>query len=168
MRLNVLRTGPGGGANSRQRLWESGGKASSSWAIFCKVLEKIGYFNAIWITFRAFSEPFERTKFLRFESQLNKFLSSGQVQNTFKTLHFGVKSCNLAWSGESRYIAFCSIFSIKSSTRRFAFENFCLVTRITSFRNMYDQEPRHPRFNFNNLFNKHFSKLSFFQKHFVA
>ena len=26
---------------------------------------------------------------------------------------------------------------------------------------MYDQEPKYPRFNFNNLFNKHFPKLIF-------
>ena len=31
-----------------------------------------------------------------FESQLKKSLSSGQVQNTFKILHFGVKFCDLA------------------------------------------------------------------------
>ena len=28
---------------------------------------------------------------------------------------------------------------------------------------MYNQEPRHPRFNFNNLFNKHFSLAKFFK-----
>ena len=44
---------------------------------------KNGYFNAIWITFRTFSETFERTKFLRFESQLSKSLSLLQVK--FKT-----------------------------------------------------------------------------------
>ena len=53
-------------------------------------------FNAIRIIFRTFSEPFERTKFLMFETQLKKSLSSGQVQNTFKNLHFGVKFCDLA------------------------------------------------------------------------
>ena len=102
--------------------------------------------------------PFGRTKFLRFESQLNKSLpfTSGQVQNTLKIFHFGVKFCDLAWLRESKYIAFCNIFSIKSFTQRFALEGFCFVMKITSFRNMYDQEPRHPRFNFNNLFNKHF------------
>ena len=42
-------------------------------------LEKDDYFNAIWITFCMFSEPFERTKFLRFESQLNKSLPLLQV-----------------------------------------------------------------------------------------
>ena len=50
------------------------------------------------ITFRTFSEPFERTKLLMFESQLKKItpFTSGQVQNTFKNLHFGVKFCDLA------------------------------------------------------------------------
>ena len=51
-----------------------GGGAPSSWAIFCNFLEKNGYFNAIRITFCTFSEPFERTKFLMFKSQLKKFL----------------------------------------------------------------------------------------------
>ena len=103
--------------------------------------------------------------FLKFESQLNKSLPSSQVQNTFKIFHFGVEFCDLAWSGESRYIAFCSIFSNKSFIRRFAFEDFCFVMKITSFKNMYDQEPKHPRLNFNNLFNKHFPKLIFFKSH---
>ena len=91
----------GGGATNRQRLWESGGEAHSWWAIFCKFLDKNYYFNAIWITFCTFSEPFERTKFLRFESQLNEsvFLLTGQVQNTFKILNFGVKFCDSGWSG---------------------------------------------------------------------
>ena len=82
--------------------------------------------------------------------------TSGQVQNTFKIFHFGVKFCDLAWSGESRYIAFCNIFSIKSFTQRFAFEDFCFVINLTSFRNMYDLETKYTRFNFNNLFNTHF------------
>ena len=119
-------------ATSRQKLWESGPKAPSRWAIFCKFLEKNGYFNAIWITFRTFLEPFERTKLLRFEIQLNKSLSLLQVKfkTRFKILHFGIKCSDLAWSGESRFIAFCNIFSIKSFTRRFAFEDFCFVLRI--------------------------------------
>ena len=33
--------------------------------------------------------------------------------------------------------------------------------KITSFKSMYDLEPKHPRFNLNNLFNKHFLKLIF-------
>ena len=42
---------------------------------------KNGYFNAILITFRTFSEPFKRTKFLRFEGQLNKSLPLLQVMS---------------------------------------------------------------------------------------
>ena len=135
------------------------GRSTQPLGNFLYVFGKNGYFNAIWITFRKFSKPFKRTKFLKFESQLNKFLplSSGQVQNTLKILH------HLAWSGESGYIAFCNIFSIKSFTRRFAFEDFSFVMKITSFRNMYDPEPKHPRFNFNNLLNKHFPLVSFFK-----
>ena len=46
---------------------------------------------------------------------------------------------------------------------RFAFKDFCFVMKITSFRNTYDLEPKHPRFIFNNSFNKHFPKLIFFK-----
>ena len=55
--------------------------------------------NASWITFRTFLEPFEITAFLRFESQLKSYnclvllLLTGQAQNAFKILHFGVKFC---------------------------------------------------------------------------
>ena len=47
-------------------------EAPSRWAIFCNALEKIALinFNAIWVTFLTFLEPFERTTFLRFESRL--------------------------------------------------------------------------------------------------
>ena len=38
--------------------------------------------------------------------------------------------------------------------------------KITSFRNTYDQEPRHSRLNFNNSFNKHFPLAKFFSKAF--
>ena len=34
-----------------------------------------------WITFRTLSEPFETTKFLRFESQLKKFLTLLEVKS---------------------------------------------------------------------------------------
>ena len=44
-------------------------------------LEENGYFNAIRITFRTFSEPFERTKFLMFKSQLKKSLPLLQVKS---------------------------------------------------------------------------------------
>ena len=95
-------------------------------------------FRAIWI-----NKVFEIWKSIE---QIPPF-TSGQVQHMFIILHFGVQFCDLAWSGESRYIAFCNIFSI---TQRFALENFCFVVTILSFRNMYYQESRPPRFNFNN------------------
>ena len=96
----MSQTGPGGGATSHRRLWESGGEAPSRWAIFCKFLKTYGYFNAIWITFRTFSEPFERTKFLRFGSPLNKFLPLLQIKSKA-----GLKSCILGlnfvtWPGQ--------------------------------------------------------------------
>ena len=73
--------GRGSEALSRRKLWESVGEAPSCWAIFCNFLEKHDYFNAIWITLPMFSEPFQRTKFLRFESQLNKSLPLLQVKS---------------------------------------------------------------------------------------
>ena len=48
---------------------------------FCNFLEKNGYFNAIRITFRTFSEPFEKTKFLMLESQLKKSLPLLQLKS---------------------------------------------------------------------------------------
>ena len=86
----MSQTRPGGGATSRRRQWESGGEAPSRWAIFCKFLGKNGYFSAIWITFRTFSEPFERTKFLKFEIQLNKSHPLLQVKSKTR-----LKSCIL-------------------------------------------------------------------------
>ena len=61
-------------------------------------LEKNGYFNAIWITFRTFSEPFEKTKFLMFENQLKKSLPLFQVKSKtrLKSCILGVKFCDLA------------------------------------------------------------------------
>ena len=48
--------------------------------------------NAVWITFRTFLEPFEGTKFLRFESHMKKFLTLLQVKskNTFKICILGL------------------------------------------------------------------------------
>ena len=54
------------------KLYGSGGKDPSRWAISCVFFEKNSYFNAIWITFCIFSEPFKKAKFMRFESQLKK------------------------------------------------------------------------------------------------
>ena len=62
-------------------------------------------------SFCTYSEPFERTRFLIFKRQLKKlncsilFLLTIYVQNTFKTLHFKVKFCDLTQVGEVRYIA---------------------------------------------------------------
>ena len=75
------------------------GEAPSRWAIFCKFLEKNGCFNAIWITFRTFSEPFERTKFLRFKNLLKKTLPLLHVKSKIR-----LKSCilgldSVTWSG---------------------------------------------------------------------
>ena len=42
---------------------------------FCKFLEK-KLFKSHWITFRASSEPFQKTRFLTFQSQLKKFSCS--------------------------------------------------------------------------------------------
>ena len=157
VQLKRVTNGAGGGATSRRRLWESGSKTPRRWAIFCKFLEKMDIlvpFGSHFSIFRAIwkNKIFEIWKPIE---QIPPF-SSGQVQKTFKILHFRVKFCDLVWLGESRYIAFCNIFSSKSFTRRFAFEEFCFVMKITSFRNMLDQEPRHPQFNFNDLFNKRF------------
>ena len=76
------------------------------------------YFNAIWITFRTFSEPFERTKFLRFDGQLNTSLPLLQVKfkTHLKSYILGLNFVTWPKSGKSRYIAFCNIFSIKQCT----------------------------------------------------
>ena len=60
---------------------------------FVIFLEKNGYFNAIRITFCTFSEPFETTKFLMFESQLNKSLPLLHVKSKTR-----LKSCILGLS----------------------------------------------------------------------
>ena len=52
--------------------------------------KKNDYFNAIWITFRTFSEPFDKIKFLMFDSQLNKSLPLLQVKSKIR-----LKSCIL-------------------------------------------------------------------------
>ena len=57
---------------------------------FVSFWKKNGYFNAIRIAFRTFSEPFEGTKFLMFESQLKKSLSLLQVKSKTR-----LKSCIL-------------------------------------------------------------------------
>ena len=92
-----------------------GGGALSRWAIYCNFLEKNGYFNAIRITFRTFSEPFEKTKFLMFESQLKKSLPLLQAKSKtrLKSCILGLNFVTWPKSRKLRYIALCSIFSIK-------------------------------------------------------
>ena len=65
----------GGRAPSRRWLWGSGGKAPSRWAIFVSFWKK-KLFKSRWITFRTSSEPFQRTRFLTFQSQSKKFSCS--------------------------------------------------------------------------------------------
>ena len=78
---------------------------------FVIFLEK-KYFNAIRITFRTFSEPFERTKFLMFESQLKKSLPLLQVKSKtrLKSCIFGVKFCDLAQVREIKVNCFLQHF----------------------------------------------------------
>ena len=64
---------------------------------FFSFFEKNSHFNAIWITYRTFLKLFERKKLLSFGSQLKKLnypvhsALTGQVQSTFKRLHFKFK-----------------------------------------------------------------------------
>ena len=95
----MSQTGPGDGATSRRMLWEFGGQVPSRWTIFCKFLGKNGYFNAIWITCGTFSEPFERTNFLRFESQLNKSLPLLQAKSKTRLKSFILWLNFVTWSG---------------------------------------------------------------------
>ena len=80
----------------RRWLWGSGGEAPSRWAIFVSFWKK-KLFKSHWITFRTYLQPFERTRFLTFESQSKKIVCSIllllaiKVQNTFKILHYGKK-----------------------------------------------------------------------------
>ena len=82
---------------------------------FVSFWKKNGFFNAIQITLRTVSEPFKRTKFLMFESQLKKSLSLLQVKSKtrLKSCILGLSFATWPKSGKSRYIAFCNIFSIK-------------------------------------------------------
>ena len=67
---------------------------------FFSFFEKNSHFNAVWITYRTFLKLFEINKLLSLGSQLKKLnypvhsalaLLTGQVQGTFKRLHFKVK-----------------------------------------------------------------------------
>ena len=125
VQLKRVTDGAWGGAISRRKLCESEGEAPAAGRFFVRFGEKMAILmhldhishvsRSIWK-----NKIFEIWKPIE---QISPF-TSGQVQSTIKILHFGVKFCDLAWSGESRYIAFWNIFSIKSFTRRFASENF--------------------------------------------
>ena len=124
----MSQTGPGGGATSRQRLWESGGEVPSRWAIFCKFWGKNGYFNAIWITFRTFSEPFETTKFLRFESQLNKSipLLPAKWKTRLKSFILGLNF--VTWPGQRNQgtLLFATFFGLNHSLEDLPLKIFVL------------------------------------------
>ena len=137
VQLKHVTTRPGGGATSRRSQWKSGGKAPSCWAIFC---------NVIWTKFRTFSGPLERTKFLKFESQLNKFLPLLQVKPKTRS-----KSCILGlnfvtWPGQGNQgtLLSATFLALNHSLEDLVFEDPCFVMKITSFRDMYNQDPRHP------------------------
>ena len=70
------------------------------------------YFDAIRITIRTFSEPFERTKFLMFESQLKKSLPLLQVKSKtrLKSCIFGFKFCDLVQVREIKVHCFLQHF----------------------------------------------------------
>ena len=55
---------------------------------------KNSYFNSIWITLSTFLEPFERTKFLRFEGQLKKSLSLLQLKSKTTRSKFCILGLN--------------------------------------------------------------------------
>ena len=110
--------------------------AAGRFFVIC--LKKIATLIRFGSHFTRFQSHFKTTKFLRFGNQLNKSLSLLQVKfkTRLKSYILGLNFVTRPKSGKSRYIAFCNIFSIKYCTRRFAFEDFCFVIKITSFRNI--------------------------------
>ena len=91
--------------------------ATAAGRFFVIFWKKNGYFNAIRITFRSFSQPFETTKLLMFESQLKKSLRLLQVKSKarLKSCILGLNFVTWPKSGKSRYIAFCNIISITNN-----------------------------------------------------
>ena len=90
-----------------------GAEPPATGQFFISFWKKNGYFIAIRITFRTISEPFERTKFLMFESQLKKSLPLLQVKSKtrLKSCISGLNFVTWPESGKSRYIAFCNILA---------------------------------------------------------
>ena len=112
-----------------------------------------------------------KTKFLRFESQLNKSLPLLQVKSKTR-----LKSCILGlnfvtWPGQGNQATLLfAMFSVLNHS----LEDFPLKIFVCHENNQFweyerpgAQADRHPRFKFI-LFNKHFPKLVFFLKHFFA
>ena len=70
-----------GNQTSATQLHQRRSEPPSRWAIFCNFLEKTAILMPFGLHFTQFLEPFERIKFLRFESQLKKFFSLLQVKS---------------------------------------------------------------------------------------
>ena len=95
---------------------------------FLSFWEKNGYFNAIWITFGMFSEPFERTRFFTFESQLNKSLSLLQVKSKTR-LKYCILGLNfVTWPGQGNQDALLSatFLALNHSLEDFPYKIFVL------------------------------------------
>ena len=124
-------------------VWESGAKQPAAGRIFISFWKKSGSFNAIWITFRTFSEPFERTKFSRFKSQLNKSLPLLQVKSKthLKSCILGLNLVTWPCQGNQGTLLSATFLALNHSFEDLPLKIF-FVMKITSFRNMYDQKPR--------------------------
>ena len=72
---NVSQTGVWGRSPQSPVAMGIWGKPPTRWGIFVSLLEK-KLFKSHWITFRTSSEPFQRTRFLTFQSQSKKFSCS--------------------------------------------------------------------------------------------
>ena len=77
-----------------------GAKHPAVGRLFVSFWKKNGYLNAIWITFRTFSERFERTKILRFDSQFNKSLPLLQVKSKTHLKSFILGLNFVTWPGQ--------------------------------------------------------------------
>ena len=125
------------------------------------IFRKNSYFNAIWITFRTFSEAFERTQFLRFESQLKKFLPLLQVKSKIR-----LKSCILGlnfatWPDQRKQgtLPSATFLALNNSLEDFASEFFVLSRELPLVGihvRLWAQAPSIQILKFNNLFNMRF------------
>ena len=118
------------------------------------------------------SEPFERTRFLRFESQWKKLnypillLLTILIYNTFKILHFGVKFCKLFGPSKRKglrcIISSFNILGIHNNPLEDFSWRFLFCYENSHLSEYTYHQP--PQFTFYNLFNKHFSWLILFFK----